>query len=318
MAGQDPKKPKITNILGIVAAQGYMRNLGPGVRHLSRNTQTNYLLGLKNATARYGPEGDEPNSGRARIHYAVTHNKKNLLQNLKARGADLEMTLNGNTPLMLAVQANKPEMVEELCRLGANVNAQRHGRGETALHLAALYGNFRIANLLLDCGADPNSGAGTILTPLQNAAFNGNEQMMALLLRRGGKASINAKSMNLLGQQAAIHMAIGAACLGCVKLLVQEGADLTVQNVGGQTPLQMAEEEFEWRDRQVETDSENPRIRPSRAESHIEERREALNIVRFLEEVTGQRSAALANVIGGRRKRKTRRARRQRKGTRRI
>jgi hypothetical protein len=315
-----PPKTSLENVLGIVGAQGYMRNLGPGARYISKATQANYLLGLKNATARYGPEGDEPNSGRARIHYAVIHNKKNLLRNLKNRGADLDMTLEGKTPLMLAIEANKPEMVEELCKLGADVN-KRIENGETALHLLTLYSNFRLVNLLLDYGADPTIGAGTIMTPLHIAAFNGNEQMMALLLKRGAKKAIDAKSMNLAGQSAPIHVAIGANCLGCVKLLVQAGADLGIQTRGGETPFQLAEAEYEWRDRTVQNDLDNPNVRPSTREYHIEDRKNAYDILRFLEEVTGQRSALLAGIIdGGRRKRRAtrRKARKVRKGTRRA
>lgn len=321
-SGSGEPKAGLENVLGIVGAQGYMQNLGPGARHLSkRGTQANYLLGLKNATARYGPGGDEPNSGRGRIHYAVIHNKKNLLRNLKNRGADIEMTLNGKTPLMLAVEANKPEMIEELCTLGADVN-KRVDNGETALHLAVLYGNFKIVNLLLDCGADPTIGAGTIMTPLHNAAFNGNEQMMALLLRRGAAPAINAKSMSLAGQQAPIHVAVGAGCLGCVKLLVQAGADVNLQNRGEQTPFEMAEEEYEMWESTVENDANKQwthRSAPTR-QYHLERLAEATKILRYLEEVTGQMSDHLVGIVdGGRRKRKTRKARKQkRKGTRRV
>jgi hypothetical protein len=310
-----PPKAGLENILGIVGAQGYMRNLGPGARHISKATQANYLLGLKNATARYGEEGEEPNSGRARIHYAVIHNKKNLLRNLKTRGADLEMTLDGKTPLMLAVEANKPEMIEELCKLGADVNKQVEN-GETALHLAVLYGNFKIVNLLLDCGADPTIGAGSIMTPLHNAAFNGNEQMMALLLKRGAKKAIDAKSMRLLAQQAPIHTAIGAGCLGCVKLLVEAGADTTIKNKGGQTPFQLAEEEYEWKDEAVHADMEKPYVSASTREYHLESRKNAYDILRFLEEVTGQRSVALLGIIDGGRRRTKHRATRRRKANR--
>jgi ankyrin repeat protein len=339
MAQEKPKvveEPEagIENVLGIVGAQGYMRNLGPGARHISKKTQTNYLLGLKNATARYGPppvenygynynngagneRGNEGpnNSGRARIHYAVIHGKKNLLRNLKQRGADLEMTLDGKTPLMLAVEANQPEMVEELCKLGANLNNRMRGNGETALHLAVLMGNFKIVNLLLNCGADANIGAGTIMTPLQNAAFNGNEQMMDLLLRRGAKKSIDAKSMSLSGQQAAIHVAIGAHCLGCVKMLVQAGADLAVQNRGGQTAFQQAESEYETWTQVVDDDEDRPYGSASTRAYHREMRDDAYSILRFLEEVTGQRSALIAGIIdGGRRNHKRkRRATRRRK-----
>lgn len=316
MAG-DPK-PGLQNVLGITGLSGYMRNLGPGVVGLSRETRGNYHLGMANAGQRYrvnrDPYANEnaPNSGRARIHYAAVHGDVGLLRNLVKHGADIEMTLNGKTPLVLAIENNKPEIVEELCNLGADVNRPMES-GETALHMAVYYGNFRIVNLLLNCGADVTVGAGSKLTPLDNATMSGNEQMMDLLLKHGAKAVIDAKSMRLLGQQAAIHRAVGSGCLGCVKLLVQAGADINVQDRGGQTAIQAAESEYEMWENSYREYLENPRAKPESLEYKRERVEEARNILEFLREIasTGGRRHSKRHLKT--RRRKTRNAHTSRK-----
>jgi len=243
------------------------------------------------------------NSGRARIHYAAIHGDVQLLRNLVQHGADIEMTLNGKTPLILALENNKPEIVEALCNLGADINRPMRN-GETALHLAVYFGNYRIVNQLLNCGADVTVGAGSIMTPLDYAAFSGNAQMMDLLLKHGARAIMNAKSMRLSGQQAAIHRAIGSGCLGCVKLLVQAGADLNVQDRGGQTPLQAAQEEYEVWENEYTNYLENPRARPDRLAHKKERFNSARDILEFLREIA---------TTGGRRKSRGTRRRKARK-----
>jgi hypothetical protein len=312
MAGEKPK-PTLENVLGITGLSGYMRNLGPGVVGLTRGTRQNYELGMANAAQRYRvnrniyANENAANSGRARIHYAAIHGDVQLLRKLVNRGADPDMTLNGKTPLILALENNQPGVVEELCKLGANINRPMVN-GETALHLAVYYSNFRIVNLLLNCGADVTIGAGTIMTPLHIAAFNGNEQMIDLLLKRGATATLNAKTMNLAGQETPLHMAISSGCLGCVKLLLHAGADVTIEDSDHQTPIQRAGNEFDsWYDRWEgrEGDEGYPPVSASRRAYQRERLEQAHEILNYLKDMVDEPSA------GGRRHGKHRGTRRR-------
>jgi len=303
MAGQTPKTG-LENVLGVLGVSGYMQNLGPGARAISKTARSNYLLGMANAKQRYAQQGNQENSGRARIHYAAIHGDTKLLRNLKNLGANLEMTLEGKTPLILAVEHNQPAIVEELCNLGADLNRPMEN-GETALHLAVYSSNFKIVNLLLNCKADVTAGAGTIMTPLHIAAFNGNEQMIDLLLQRGAKAVLDAKTMSLIGQQTPLHMAIGSGCLGCVKLLLQAGADVTIEDSGHQNAIQQAESEYDRWEERVDYDEDNPRVSASSRAYHRERLDEALEILKFLKDMINE------PAMGGRRKRRSRATRRR-------
>lgn len=54
--------------------------------------------------------------------------------------------------LHVAVWLNRPEIAENLLRLGSNPNKQDHN-GETPLHLALLTGQSSLAKLLIEKGA---------------------------------------------------------------------------------------------------------------------------------------------------------------------
>lgn len=83
------------------------------------------------------------------------------------------------------------EIVRALVGYGADVQAEDRN-GITALHLAALSGNFEIAGTLIAFGADVNQGDRNGTTPLMEAALcNDQTLVLKLLLERG--ANINAK-----------------------------------------------------------------------------------------------------------------------------
>ena len=72
-------------------------------------------------------------------------------------------------------------MVVLLLKHGAIVDA-RNAKGETPLHCAAANGAPRIASLLLDAGADPNTRTPAGQTPYALAMSTEGETMRKLLL----------------------------------------------------------------------------------------------------------------------------------------
>ncbi|XP_041091119.1 B-cell lymphoma 3 protein-like isoform X2 [Polyodon spathula] len=89
------------------------------------------------------------------LHIAVNNNRKDLLTTLLSRGADIDAVdiKSGRSPLIHAVENNSLEMVNFLIEHGANVNAQSYS-GNTALHSASGRGLLDIARVLLKNGAD--------------------------------------------------------------------------------------------------------------------------------------------------------------------
>jgi ankyrin repeat protein len=117
---------------------------------------------------------------------------------------------------------------------------------DTALHAAAAGYRLEIAKLLLNAGADPNSGLNHRRSrPLHYAAdgyiiselWNEKRQvaMIRLLLKAG--AEINAQDKN---GATPLHRAVRTRCAAAVKCLLEAGADATIKNKPGSTAFHLA------------------------------------------------------------------------------
>jgi len=71
-------------------------------------------------------------------------------------------------------------------------------RGFTPLHMAAKFGKFKVARLLLDKGADANAEGKYKLTPLHVATHYGNTDVALLLLDRDATPQCAAKVQQLV------------------------------------------------------------------------------------------------------------------------
>ena len=86
----------------------------------------------------------------------------------------------GTTPLHLAVQNHKLEMVKLLLENGAKINAQNNYK-VTPLHISAWQGDAEMTKLLLNYGARKDLVNEQGMTPLEMAKIIHNENIMALL-----------------------------------------------------------------------------------------------------------------------------------------
>jgi ankyrin repeat protein len=96
---------------------------------------------------------------------------------------------DGFTPLHLAVFAKNAAAARTLLKAGADPNAIATApfAQVSPLGTAANFGTTKIAELLLDHGADTEATADHGYTPLHAAAANGNRELVELLLIRGAK-----------------------------------------------------------------------------------------------------------------------------------
>lgn len=114
----------------------------------------------------------------------------------------------------------------------------RDARGDTPLHIAAIWGFYDIAKLLIDKGADVNAvDDGHRAMPLHFAAFNGRVKIAALLLKHG--ARINAPEN--MGRTP-LHIAAGRGFWNVVEFLLKKCARTDIKDERGRTPLSMAVE----------------------------------------------------------------------------
>jgi ankyrin repeat protein len=255
-----------------------------GAQRYYQAIRNNDLPALEALTRR---EGVNPKDARGTtpLHYAAAYGSSEAVRLLLAAGADPNArNAFDATPLMWA--ATDFDKVRQLAAKGADVNA-RSRMGRTAVWLAAANdGSSAIVRFLLDRGAKLDDSeilaataandSATIrllldrgasvnvkdpagMTPLMNAAANGNARIVELLLARGAQVNaVSAGEINpgvkagkiALGSLTPLLLASVYGPADLVRALLDAGAKVDARDVRGMTALMNA----------VATDHASPRI----------------------------------------------------------
>ncbi|XP_060719936.1 poly [ADP-ribose] polymerase tankyrase-2-like isoform X1 [Tachysurus vachellii] len=153
---------------------------------------------------------------------------------VKEGDIDIQDLLRGDTALLDAAKKGCLTRVKKLCSPG-NVNCRdTQGRHSTPLHLAAGYNNLEVAEYLLQHGAEVNSQDKGGLIPLHNAASYGHVDVAALLIKYN--ACVNATDKWAFTP---LHEAAQKGRTQLCALLLAHGADPTLRNQEGQSPLDL-------------------------------------------------------------------------------
>lgn len=144
---------------------------------------------------------------------------------------DIDYTTN----FLMAVRFGKIDRARELLSQGADINAKKK-TGESALHIAIEYRDIEMAKLLL---AQPSININTKdwdeQTPLQNALYNGYDEIAKLILAHNP----DVKTADIKGNTV-IHLCLIGSKINLIPLLVERGADINAYNKDGFTALHLA------------------------------------------------------------------------------
>uniref|UniRef100_A0A8D8VIP2 Ankyrin repeat and MYND domain-containing protein 2 n=2 Tax=Cacopsylla melanoneura TaxID=428564 RepID=A0A8D8VIP2_9HEMI len=98
---------------------------------------------------------------------------------------------HGMTPLQHAAYKGNKQICQLLLDHGADVNSGRHEHGYSALHFAALSGKDDVCACLLSAGAKTNATNSVGRTATQMAAFVGNHKCVAVINNYIGKSDVD-------------------------------------------------------------------------------------------------------------------------------
>jgi ankyrin repeat protein len=195
------------------------------------------------------PDGTTP------LHWAVYRVDRELVVALLKAGARADVVNRyGASPLAEAVRVANVELAAMLLEAGADASVANED-GQTALMLAARTGSVAVARLLVQHGADVNRRERfRDQSAVMWAAAQGHADMVAFLVSMKADLSIRARANDWptqitseprvqyrpTGGLTPLLYAARAGCLGCVRVMVEAGADKDRPNPDGMTPMIMA------------------------------------------------------------------------------
>lgn len=210
--------------------------------------------------------GENPNAKsldgtQTPLSKAIEKGNAEIVQKLVDKGADVNMVVEGvydkcmpqiksdefpdrtcgpdeYTALMLAIQHHQPEIVNILLENKADYTYRSYLKYQP-VHLAVRHNQPKILTLLVNKGVDVNSKDLWGYAPLHYGAFMDDkenvQELAKILFERG--ANINQKIESPVIQFAPLHLAALNGHADFVQLLIQNSADVNLQDNNGATPL---------------------------------------------------------------------------------
>ena len=145
---------------------------------------------------------------------------------------DTSRSLEPAAPLYYAAACGLPGLVESLLAKYPDFLHARGGSYGTALHAASLWNHVRVAQVLLEHGADINSRGTMEWSPLHIALGTSNLEMAQWLLDHGADCGASDEDGNT-----PLHMAATNGLIAHVRMLIERNADISARASDGRTPL---------------------------------------------------------------------------------
>lgn len=151
---------------------------------------------------------------------------------------NVELLVNGWTPLHAAISFNRKTAVRYLIRSGANVNAKFYGNvgnGCTLLHMAVWNSDLEVIKMLLSNQADVNAYEKSKGTPLMEAIRQGDLDMVFVLVKHG--ADINRR---FIEGMTPLHIAAQSNNSDIIKFLLHLGVNVNTVTFKNESALHSA------------------------------------------------------------------------------
>ena len=149
----------------------------------------------------------------------------------------IAVVIEYDNPLSKAVWDEDEKAAKKLVIKGADVNVREKTHSNiTPLFLAVGSGNLKIAEMLLNFGANVNAVDDEGKTPLMRLDDDANTELVRLLIKHGAKVN----AVDDEGNTALISATSNYAETEVLQVLIENGADVNARNKDGKTALMEA------------------------------------------------------------------------------
>lgn len=145
----------------------------------------------------------------------------------------------GSTALLMAAEDGHRRIVEKLLDRGADTEVLQEGSLGTAINRAIDYNQIPVVELLLDRGANVHHKDVFQRGMLHAAAINAQSEIIEILLKFDPTLDVNMQDVN---GKTTLHDAARSGSAPTVRVLLLHGADPTIKDSYGRTPIFVARE----------------------------------------------------------------------------